>query len=74
MKKGANTMAYTPELNETASATLRRIAWSLGQPMTKTMNAIFIKLPTMIDKEKVCKNCKDPSACDICGFSGNEAA
>ena len=67
-------MAYTPELNESSSATLRRIAWSLGQPMTRTINAIFIQLPAMIDKEKVCKSCKDRSACHICGFNGNEAA
>lgn len=67
-------MAYTPELNESASATLRRIAWSLGKPMTQTMNAIFIKLPTLMDKEKVCETCRDPSACNICGFNGNEAA
>ena len=67
-------MAYTPELNDAASATLRRIAWSLGKPMTKTMNAIFIKLPKLIDKGKVCESCRDPSACNICGFNGNEAA
>ena len=66
-------MAYTPELNESSSATLRRIAWSLGQPMTRTLNAIFIKLPTLIDAQKVCENCKDRSACDICGFN-NKAA
>jgi len=72
--KGENHMAYTPEMSESASATLRRIAWSLGQPMTRTLNAIFLKLPTMIEKEKVCESCKDPSACDICGFDGNEAA
>ena len=67
-------MAYTPELNESSSATLRRIAWSLGQPMTRTLNAIFIQLPAMIGKEEVCKSCKDRSACHICGFNGNEAA
>ena len=67
-------MAYTPELSKPASATLRRIAWALNKPMTKTMSAIVIKLPELIDKEKVCKSCRDPSACNICGFNGNEAA
>jgi len=67
-------MAYTPELSESASATLRRIAWALNKPMTKTMNAIFTKIPKYIDKQKVCENCRDPSACNICGFNGNEAA
>lgn len=67
-------MAYTPELTESASATLRRISWALGKPMTKTMNVIFIKLPTLMDKEKICASCKDPSACNICGFNDNDAA
>ena len=61
-------MAYTPALSIAASATLRRIAWTVGKPMTQTMEAIFKKLPSMIDKEKVCECCKDPSACSICGF------
>lgn len=67
-------MAYAPELNRPASATLRRIAWSVNKPMTKTMNAIILKLPKLIAKENVCKSCKDPSACNICGFNGNDAA
>jgi len=67
-------MAYTPELNESASVTLRRLAWALGKPMTRTLNVIFIKLPTLIDSQKVCECCKDRSACHICGFNGNKAA
>jgi len=67
-------MAYTPELNDSASATLRRLAWALGKPMTKTLNAIFLKLPTLIDQQKVCEMCKDRSACDICGFNDKKAA
>mgnify|MGYP001767476723 CR=1 FL=1 len=67
-------MAYTPQINQSASATLRRIAWSVNKPMTKTMNAIILKLPKLIEKENVCKSCRDPSACHICGFNGNEAA
>jgi hypothetical protein len=67
-------MAYTPELNRPAAATLRRIAWALNKPMTKTMNAIVIKLPKLMDSEKVCESCRDPSACHICGFNGNDAA
>ena len=67
-------MAYTPELSDSASATLRRIAWSLGKPMTQTMNAIFEKIPNLMDRDKICESCRDPSACNICGFNGNEAA
>jgi len=67
-------MAYTPELNASASATLRRIAWAMGKPMTQTMSAIIIKLPELMDRKRVCESCRDPSACNICGFNGNEAA
>ncbi len=67
-------MSYTPELSESASATLRRIAWSLGKPMTMTMNAIFMRIPNLMDRKKVCECCRDPSACNICGFNGSEKA
>ena len=67
-------MAYTPELTESASATLRRIAWSLDQPMTRTLSAIFMRIPNLMDRTKVCDSCRDPSACNICGFNGKEAA
>ena len=67
-------MAYTPQLSDAASATLRRIAWALDKPMTRTMNTIFIKLPNLMDRTKVCDSCRDPSACNICGFNGKEAA
>ena len=46
-------MAYTPELNDASAATLRRLAWAVGKPMTQTMNAIFMKLPSMCDKQKI---------------------
>jgi hypothetical protein len=42
--------------------------------MTRTLSAIFIKLPNLMDQKKVCESCRDPSACNICGFNGNEAA
>ena len=33
-------MAYTPELSQEGSATLRRLAWSLNKPMTQTLEII----------------------------------
>jgi recombinational DNA repair protein RecR len=67
-------MAYTPELTESASATLRRIAWAVNKPMTQTLSAIFMRIPNLMDRTKVCDSCRDPSACNICGFNGKEAA
>lgn len=62
-------MAYTPTLSDESSATLRRISWSLGKPMTKTINAIIAKLPDYMDKQLICECCKDPSKCDKCAFA-----
>ena len=62
-------MAYTPELNQTQSAVLRRIAWACKIPMTKTLSAIFNHLVTILDKNKICEACKDRSFCNQCPFS-----
>jgi len=50
-------MAYTPELSYRGSATLRRLAWFRGKPMTRTLEALL-----------VCAKCKDNSACEDCAF------
>lgn len=62
-------MAYTPELTHLASGALRRLAWSLNQPMTKTMEWIFTDLVKFIPSGAICTACKDPSKCSQCVFS-----
>ena len=42
-------MAYTPELSDYHSGTLRRIAWALGKPMTQAINMIFDNVDRFID-------------------------
>lgn len=61
-------MAYTPELSDQASCTLRRIAWALGLPMTITMETIFEHLPRLMDRKKVCFACRDRTRCNHCLF------
>jgi len=63
-------MAYTPEFSMKASSTLRRIAWAVGKPMTKTAEDIMEFLPQVIDKKIVCKKCRDKSKCKNCVFFG----
>jgi len=63
-------MAYTPELSMKASSTLRRIAWAVGKPMTKTAEDIMDFLPQVIDKKLVCKKCRDKTKCNDCVFYG----
>ncbi len=62
-------MAYTPELSLKHSCTLRRLAWALDMPMTKTMEKVFAFLPEILDREKVCQACRDRSKCSDCQFN-----
>ena len=65
---GGIKMAYTPELSGKSSCTLRRIAWALGQPMTKAIEEVFDYLPSILDSKKVCEFCKDKTRCLECVF------
>ncbi len=62
-------MAYTPKLSPYHSATLKRVAWALGKPMTKVIDTIFDNIDSFIDPEKVCLHCKDSSWCPSCYFN-----
>ncbi len=64
-------MAYTPELSQQGSATLRRIAWALGVPMTEAMTRVFEEVAGRIDGRKVCESCRDRTACTVCAFNSN---
>ena len=54
-------MAYTPELSLESSRTLRRISWALGVPMTQGVELVFEYLPQILDRNKVCQECRDRS-------------
>lgn len=62
-------MAYTPELSYEASGTLRRVAWSLNKPMTKTMEWILTDLVKFIPSGAICEACKDQTKCQTCPFN-----
>jgi hypothetical protein len=64
-------MAYTPELSQKHSGTLRRIAWALDQPMTTTLEAVFDWVGKAADATKVCSSCRDKSLCQKCVFHRN---
>ena len=42
-------MAYTPELSDESSCTLRRIAWALGIPMTRAIDKVFDHVVKTLD-------------------------
>ena len=64
-------MAYTPELSQIGSATLRRLAWYMGKPMTKSLEMLIeitaAKMAEMRPGE-VCTRCKDDGICEVCPF------
>jgi hypothetical protein len=62
-------MAYTPTLSYKHSCTLRRIAWALGMPMTKTIAEILEYVGRTIDNRKVCEACRDKTRCKECNFN-----
>lgn len=62
-------MAYSPNLSNQSSCTLRRLAWALQLPMTKALEEVIQFLPKIIDRGIVCKSCIDKSKCNQCGFS-----
>jgi hypothetical protein len=62
-------MAYTPELSQHHSATLRRIAWAMQMPMTKTLEDVFDYLGQTLDPVPICSACRDKTRCTDCPFS-----
>jgi len=64
-------MAYAPDLSYRGSATLRRLAWFRGKPMTKTLEALLEatgRTMAEIRPGEICAKCKDDTACDECSF------
>ena len=64
-------MAYTPELSQKHSCTLRRIAWALDRPMTKAIEDVFDHISNIVDNRIVCKKCRDQTRCHDCVFNRN---
>ena len=62
-------MAYTPELSQQSSCTLRRIAWALEIPMTKAIERVFDHIPMIVDKNIICLKCQDKTKCNTCSFN-----
>lgn len=61
-------MAYTPELSQKYSCTLRRIAWALDLPMTVAIKIVLDYATNAIANVKVCEKCRDKTRCHECAF------
>ena len=60
---GHSPLVYTPRITAEASAAIRRLSWSSKKPMTKTLNALIMALPAIIEKSKICLSCHDKEDC-----------
>jgi hypothetical protein len=60
---------YTPQFSDTASISVRRLAWALNVNMPAAVNRLIQLLPALCDRSLVCQRCKDPSQCRLCIFS-----
>ena len=62
-------MAYTPELTQHHSSTLRRIAWAMEMPMTRALAEVFDYLGNSLDPVQICSACRDKTRCTTCPFN-----
>ena len=60
---------YTPQFTETASVTVRRLAWALNLNMVQTMQEIISFIAQLLNKQKVCLACQDNTKCAACAFA-----
>jgi hypothetical protein len=54
-------MVYTPELSQLGSATLRRLTWYMGKPMTKSLEMLIGMMAMMtaeVRSGEVCFKCR----------------
>jgi hypothetical protein len=60
---------YSPAFSGLAAVSVRRLAWAVKKPMTKTVDLMVKLLPALVDKSKVCPACQDKTGCPVCIFN-----
>lgn len=67
-------MAYTPELSQSGSATLTRLAWYMWKPMTKSLEMLVQRTAKKMAEVKpgeICSMCRDDSICEWGPFNSH---
>jgi hypothetical protein len=64
---------YSPQFSELSAVSVRRLAWSLGLSMPKTVDQVVGLLPSLFSPGVVCLACKDKTKCKACAFSQQAA-
>jgi hypothetical protein len=60
---------YTPQFSDQASVTIRRLAWALDLPMTKTIDVLISEISLIFSEADICSKCRDKTKCKMCGFN-----
>jgi hypothetical protein len=60
---------YSPQFSDTASISVRRLAWALDASMPAAVNRLVGLLPSLYSPGLVCQRCKDQTKCALCVFS-----
>ena len=69
MNNTTNKRSYTPQFSRMATIAVRRLAWAISRNMVKTVDAIILLLPRLLDKSAVCTACQDNTVCKYCVFN-----
>jgi hypothetical protein len=60
---------YSPQFSDTATVSVRRLAWALKKSMPKTVDLMVSLMPSLVEPSKVCLACQDQTKCHACIFS-----
>jgi hypothetical protein len=59
---------YTPQFSDTASISVRRLAWAIEKPMGAAVDLMVSLLPSIVDPSIICPACRDKTKCKNCIF------
>jgi len=59
---------YTPQFSESATVSVRRLAWAMGKKMPAAVNLMVQLIPLVVNPTKICAACQDKSKCQVCSF------
>jgi len=68
MQASNNKRYYTPQFSALAAVSVRRLAWSVGIPMTETVDLMVKLVSSYVEPKKICLSCKDNTRCFDCSF------
>jgi len=59
---------YAPQINQQSVFILRCIAWTIGKPMTVSLDQIIAFTVSKMNITTICSSCIDNNQCSMCPF------